>query len=117
MAFHWFMLSINMPVFIETFSVVLYKFIAYDLMASGGKGGKGGKGDCSGQGKWPARDCRPEYGGPVSRPGSRVRLNPRSRKGPDCRICDDICCGVSRALISKAFDLDCITVSRKVSLG
>ena len=61
MAFHWFMLSINMQVFIETFSVVLYKFKVYDLRASGGKGGKGGKGDCSGQGKWLAWDCRPEY--------------------------------------------------------
>ena len=26
MDFHWFMMGINMPVFIDTFSVVLYKF-------------------------------------------------------------------------------------------
>ena len=117
MAFHWFMLSINMPVFIETFSVVLYKFTSYDLMASGGKAGKGGKEDCSGQGRWLARDCCPEFGGPVARPDAKGRQKPRTRKGPDCRICDDICCGVSFALISKVFDLGCITVSRKVSLG
>ena len=87
------------------------------MASGGGKGGKGGKGSSSDQVKWPARDCRPEFGGPEARPGAKGRQNPRTRKGPDCHICDDICCGVSRALISKAFDLGYITVSHKVSLG
>ena len=86
-------------------------------MASGGKGGKGSKGNSSGQVKWLARDCRPEFGGDEARPSAKVQQKPRTRKGPECRNCDDICCGVSRALISKAFDLGAITVSRKVSLG
>ena len=87
------------------------------MASGGGKGGKGGKGSSSSQVKWLARDCRQEFGGSGARPGAQVQQRPRTRKGPECRICDDICCGVSRALISKAFDLGAITVSRKVSLG
>ena len=87
------------------------------MASGGGKGGKGGKGSSSGQVKWLARDCRQEFGGSGARPGAPVQQRPRIWKGPECRICDDICCGVSRALISKAFDLGAITVSCKVCLG
>ena len=87
------------------------------MASGGGKGGKGGNGSSNDQVKCPARDCRPEFGGPSPRPGAQVQQKPKTRKGPECRNCEDICCGVSRALISKAFDLGAITVSRKVSLG
>ena len=87
------------------------------MASGGGKGGKGGNRDSDDQVKWLARDCRQEFGGPAARPGAKVHHKPKPRKGPECRNCEDICCGVSRALISEAFDLGAITVSHKVSLG
>ena len=87
------------------------------MVSGGGKGGKGGSRNSDDQVKWPAQDCRHEFGGPAARPGAKVHQKPKTRKGPECRNCEDICCGVSRTLISKAFDLGAITVSRKVSLG
>ena len=87
------------------------------MASGGGKAGKGGKGSSDNQVKWLARDCCEEHGGSGAKPGAKVQQKPRTRKVPDCRNCEDICCGVARALISEAFDLGAITVSRKVSLG
>ena len=84
------------------------------MASGGGKAGKGGKGSSDNQVKWLARDCREEH---RAKPGAKVQQKPRTQKVPECRNCEDICCGVSRALISEAFDLGVITVSRKVSLG
>ena len=87
------------------------------MASGGGKAGKGGKESSDAQVKWLARDCRDEYRGAPVKPAAQVHPKPRTRKVPDCRNCEDICYGLSRALISEAFDLGAITVSRKVSLG
>ena len=89
------------------------KLLSNVIMASGGKGDKSGKVN------WPARDWRHQYGGPGSKPkpkGQAVQPSPRTRRGEaDCQICSGVCCGVSRALIAKAFSLGCISISPKVS--
>ena len=87
------------------------------MASGGGKAGKGSKESSDAQVKWLARDCREENKGSVAKSGAQVQPKPRTRKVPDCRNCKDISCGISCALISEAFDLGAITVSRKVSLG
>ena len=87
------------------------------MASGGGKAGKGGRKDPDAQVQWLARDCRDEYRGTPVKPAAQVHPKPRTRKVPDCRNCEDLCCGLSRALISEAFNLGAINMSRKVSLG
>ena len=81
-------------------------------MASGGFSGKGnGEGD----GKrvhWLAEDVCQTIQGSEGKPAAK----PRTRKSLDCRNCGDLCCSLSRALVSEAFELGVIDMSRKVSL-
>ena len=82
-------------------------------MASGGTAGKG---DGEGHGKrvhWLGQDVRQTNQGSEGKPA----VKPRTRKLPDCRNCADLCCGLSRALVSEAFRLGVIDMSRKVSLN
>ena len=112
------MVGINMTLIFETSSVVLYNYNCTISMASGGgKAGKGGRENSDAQVKWLAWDCRDEYRGSPAKPAAQVHPKPRTRKVPDCKNCEDLCCGLSRALISEAFSLGAITMSRKVSLG
>ena len=83
-------------------------------MASGG--GKAGKASGEGHGaqvRWLARDVRQTDQGSEGKPA----VQPRTRKLPDCKNCADLCCGLSRALVSEAFELGAISMSRKVSLS
>ena len=63
---------------------------------------------------YPARDIRSEgYQGPgrrLERSGSQ-----RPRKSYTCGTCHDLCCGLARELVTAAFGLGRITMSRKVS--
>ena len=83
-------------------------------MASGG--GKAGKASGEGHGaqvRWLARDVRETDQGPQGKPAGQ----PRSQKLPDCKNCADLCCGLSRVLVSEAFELGAISMSRRVSLN
>ena len=82
-------------------------------MASGRKAGKG---DGEGHGDrvhWLAQDVRQTIQGSEGKPA----VKPKTRKLPDCRNCADLCCGLSRALVSEAFGLGVIDMFRKVSLN
>ena len=101
------------------------------MASGGGKAGKaGGQGHGAGnasetgqgpQGKppgqprtrWLARDVRETGQGPQGKPPGQ----PRTRKLYDCKNCEDLCCGLARALVAEAFELGAVTMSRKVSLG
>ena len=87
------------------------------MASGGGKAGKGGKEGSDAQVHWLARDCRETNRGSQVKPATQVQPQPRTRKVPDCRNCEDLCCGLSRTLVSEAFELGAITMSRKVSLG
>ena len=83
-------------------------------MASGGK--KAGKVSGKGRGdqvRWLARDIRQTDQVSEGKPA----IQPRPRKLPDCRNCADLCCGLSRALVTEAFELGVTSMSRKVSLS
>ena len=88
-------------------------------MASGGKGDKPKKIN------WPARDCRPEYGGakPKAKGQPKGQAKPISQPrpvklgGPDCTLCSGVCCRVARALVEEAFGLGVTNLSPKVSKG
>ena len=113
--FYWSEVDINMTIIFETSSVVLHNYSCIDVMASGGgKAGKGGEEGPDAQVHWLGRDCCETKQG---KPAAQVQPQPRTRKVPDCRNCEDLCCGLSRALVSEAFELGAITMSRKVSLG
>ena len=93
------------------------------MASGGGKAGKAGgeghsAGKSSGEGhsskvRWLARDVCETGQGPQEKPSGQ----PRTRKLYDCRNCEDLCCGLARALVAEAFELGAVTMSRKVSLG
>ena len=81
-------------------------------MASGGFSGKGsGKRD-SQKVHWLAEDVRHTLRGSEGKPAAK----PRTKQSLDCRNCGDLCCSLSRTLVSEAFELGVIDMSRKVSL-
>ena len=74
-------------------------------------GESGGRGE---ETVFPARDIRCEgyqgSGRRLERSGSQ-----RPRKSYTCGTCHDLCCGLARELVTAAFGLGRITMSRKVS--
>ena len=83
------------------------------MASSGGKAGKVNGEGHGAQVCWLAHDIRQTDQGSQGKPA----VKPRTRKLPDCKNCADLCCGLSRALVSEAFELGAISMSRKVSLG
>ena len=87
--------------------------------AGGGKGGRAfGEGlGAGGEGpetpvRWLAQDIRETGHKRQEKPAGQ----PRPRKLLDCTTCEDLCCGLARELVSEAFELGEITMSRKVIL-
>ena len=86
-----------------------------------GKGGKAigegrGAGWAGGEGhgtpvNWLAQDIRETEQGRREKPSGQ----PRPRKSFTCNTCEDLCCGLARELVSEAFELGKITMSRKVN--
>ena len=92
------------------------------MATGGGKGGKAlgeGHGACRAGGEghgtpvhWLAQDIRETGHKRREKPAGQ----PRPRKLFDCNTCEDLCCGLARELVSEAFELGEITMSRKVIL-
>ena len=65
---------------------------------------------------YPARDIRSEgYQGPGRRLERSVSQRPRHVPRYTCGTCHDLCCGLARELVTAAFGLGRITMSRWVS--
>ena len=90
------------------------------MASGGGKGGKAageghGAGRAGGEGhgapvRWLAEDIRETEQGRQEKPA----VQPKLRKLFTCKNCEDLCCGLARELVSEAFELEKITMSRKV---
>ena len=89
----------------------------------------GGQEDRPNKTNYPSRDCRAEYGGPGLGAKPKTKGQPKGWAkpisqsfsvklgGPDCSLCQGICCGVARALVEEAFGLGVTNLSPKVSKG
>ena len=82
-----------------------------------GKAGKGVREGHDNQVHWLARDVRETDRDSQGKPAAQEGRQSRTRKAPECKNCQDLCCGLARAFISEAFGVGAITASRKVSLG
>ena len=89
----------------------------------------GGQEDRPNRNNYPSRDARAEYSGPGLGAKPKAKGQPKGRAkpisqpcsvklgGPDCSLCQGICCGVARALVEEAFRLKVTNLSPKVSKG